>query len=466
MERKPTTSLRDRRISPSLARPSPKTLLSRGDISSPMEAKKPVVNYLKPKAVPSYESPTRRIPIIPSITASATTKTPSARRLADKAPSPSTFTLQRSLKPATPTPKPSSSSMPNGHKAAQTVSRTTRTSLVPKAKSTSLTFVKKKESPVTIAVIPEGKMSSDHDAVSAIERPLQEQLWSNHKKLVEALNEVENVEESDFISSLVDEGNHNIGEQKSDEPENRGEVLVPQVFDEVEEVPNQARVAVASTPVEKRDEEKKVEHVDEVLRRVDPEVRRLIHGATVGMEMPAMKKKDASISNDVIEETKSKLMGRRKNKVLALVGAFETVISLQEPEGQQIQKTLQLQHGQQIQHDQQVEQRFQNKKNQLGVDSQKNQEIQAAQNAQKLGGDPDEVHQDHQRRGAGEHQGLDKEEKNATLKAEGNEALERGEEREDERLKEEADKALESRQERVGALMKRKRLLRPCIIME
>ncbi|KAH0459010.1 hypothetical protein IEQ34_011824 [Dendrobium chrysotoxum] len=465
METKPTTSLRDRRISPSLARPSPKTLLSRGDMSSPVEAKKPVVNYLKPKAVPSYESPTRRIPIIPSITASATTKTPSARRLADKAPSPSTFTLQRSLKPATPTPKPSSSYMPNGHKAAQTVSRTARTSLVPKAKSTRLTFVKKKEAPVTIAVIPDGKMSSDHDAVTAIEGPVQEQLWNNNKKLVEALNEVENVEESDFISYLVDEGNH-IGEQKSDEPENWGEVLVPQVFDEVEEVPNQARVAVASTPVEKRDEEKKVEHVDEVVRRVDPEVRRPIHGATVGMEMPAVKKKDASISNDVIEETKSKFMGTRKNKVLALVGAFETVISLQELEGQQIQKTFQLQHGQQIQHGQQAEQSFQNQKNQLGVDSQQNQEIQAAQNAQKLGGDPDEVHQNQQRRGTGEHQGLEKEEENATLKEEGNEALERGEEREDEMLKEEADKALESIQEGVGALMKRKRLLRPCIIME
>ncbi|PKU72270.1 neurofilament medium polypeptide [Dendrobium catenatum] len=434
METKPTTSLRDRRISPSLARPSPKNLLPRGDISSPVEAKKPVVNYLKPKAVPSYESPTRRIPIIHSITASATTKTPSARRLADKAPSPSTFTSQRSLKPA----KPSSSSMPNGHESAQTVSRTARTSLIPKAKSTSLKFVKKKEAPVTIAVIPEGKMSSDHDSVTAIERPVQEQLLNNHKKLVEALNEVENVEESDFISSLVDEGNH-IEEQKSDEPENW-------VFDEVEEVPNKARVAVASTQVEKKDEEK-VEHVDAVVRRVEPEVRRPIHGATVVMEMTTVKKKDASISNDVIEETKSKLMGTRKNKVLALVGAFETVISLQEPEGQQIQKTLHLQHGQQIQHDQQVEQSFENKKSQLGVDSQHNQEIQATQNAQQLGGVDEE------------HQGLEKEEENATLKEEGNEALERGEEREDEMLKKEADKG-------VGALMKRKRLLRPCIIME
>ncbi|KAL3844330.1 hypothetical protein ACJIZ3_001733 [Penstemon smallii] len=42
-------------------------------------------------------------------------------------------------------------------------------------------------------------------------------------------------------------------------------------------------------------------------------------------------KKDAALSNDVIEETASKLREQRKNKVKALAGAFETVISLQDP---------------------------------------------------------------------------------------------------------------------------------------
>eukprot|EP00268_Persea_americana_P006138 TRINITY_DN12184_c0_g1_i1.p1 TRINITY_DN12184_c0_g1~~TRINITY_DN12184_c0_g1_i1.p1 ORF type:complete len:512 (-),score=129.55 TRINITY_DN12184_c0_g1_i1:841-2376(-) len=45
-------------------------------------------------------------------------------------------------------------------------------------------------------------------------------------------------------------------------------------------------------------------------------------------------KKESPAYNDVIEETASKLVEKRKNKVRALVGAFETVISLQEPEGQ------------------------------------------------------------------------------------------------------------------------------------
>lgn len=46
-------------------------------------------------------------------------------------------------------------------------------------------------------------------------------------------------------------------------------------------------------------------------------------------------KKETVRSNDVIEEAKSKFLEKRKNKVLALVGAFETVMALQESEGQQ-----------------------------------------------------------------------------------------------------------------------------------
>lgn len=45
-------------------------------------------------------------------------------------------------------------------------------------------------------------------------------------------------------------------------------------------------------------------------------------------------KKDAPVYNEVIEETVSKLAEKRKNRVLALAGAFETVISLHEAEAQ------------------------------------------------------------------------------------------------------------------------------------
>ncbi|RRT43187.1 hypothetical protein B296_00056593 [Ensete ventricosum] len=50
------------------------------------------------------------------------------------------------------------------------------------------------------------------------------------------------------------------------------------------------------------------------------------------------KKKEAQMSNDVIEETRSKLLERKKSKVSALVGAFETVMSMQDPEGQTSQR--------------------------------------------------------------------------------------------------------------------------------
>ncbi|XP_073131925.1 uncharacterized protein [Henckelia pumila] len=47
-------------------------------------------------------------------------------------------------------------------------------------------------------------------------------------------------------------------------------------------------------------------------------------------QVVAKAKKESVVSNDVIEETASKLREQRKNKVKALAGAFETVISLQE----------------------------------------------------------------------------------------------------------------------------------------
>ncbi|XP_064983717.1 uncharacterized protein LOC135624227 [Musa acuminata AAA Group] len=50
------------------------------------------------------------------------------------------------------------------------------------------------------------------------------------------------------------------------------------------------------------------------------------------------KKKEAQMSNDVIEETRCKLLERKKSNVSALVGAFETVMSMQDPEGQTSQR--------------------------------------------------------------------------------------------------------------------------------
>lgn len=67
-------------------------------------------------------------------------------------------------------------------------------------------------------------------------------------------------------------------------------------------------------------EEKKEEAVVEEKKEEEDATPRVAHG-----------KKDLTLSNDVIEETRNKLTEQRKNKVKALAGAFETVISLQDP---------------------------------------------------------------------------------------------------------------------------------------
>lgn len=60
------------------------------------------------------------------------------------------------------------------------------------------------------------------------------------------------------------------------------------------------------------------------------EVGRGTENVATKTQVPKAKKGSSVLSNDVIEETASKLREQRKNKVKALAGAFETVISLQE----------------------------------------------------------------------------------------------------------------------------------------
>lgn len=55
-----------------------------------------------------------------------------------------------------------------------------------------------------------------------------------------------------------------------------------------------------------------------------------IHSIVLKHQKTIKKRDDKSLFNDVIEETASKLVETKKSKVKALVGAFETVISLQE----------------------------------------------------------------------------------------------------------------------------------------
>ncbi|KAL2896818.1 hypothetical protein RDABS01_038603 [Bienertia sinuspersici] len=98
---------------------------------------------------------------------------------------------------------------------------------------------------------------------------------------------------------------------------------------------------IAEEKMEDEDEEKEGTKVTEVEKDDQQETERKDEEQTVSSPSaeaaaPAAKtqssteKKDKQAYNDVIEETATKLMGGRKNKVLALAGAFETVISLQD----------------------------------------------------------------------------------------------------------------------------------------
>ncbi|XP_070009397.1 uncharacterized protein [Nicotiana sylvestris] len=62
-----------------------------------------------------------------------------------------------------------------------------------------------------------------------------------------------------------------------------------------------------------------------------PEKKTTVASSKSQLQVVQGKNKESVVSNNVIEETASKLREQRKNKVRALAGAFETVISLQEP---------------------------------------------------------------------------------------------------------------------------------------
>jgi Plant calmodulin-binding domain len=92
---------------------------------------------------------------------------------------------------------------------------------------------------------------------------------------------------------------------------------------------------VVENPTSTETDEKKEEVIPETPKVEEMLVITIV--AETKKENAAIRKPDAvatrsegAISNDVIEETKSKLMEKRKNRVLALVGAFETV--MQKPE--------------------------------------------------------------------------------------------------------------------------------------
>uniref|UniRef100_A0A7N0R8K4 Calmodulin-binding domain-containing protein n=1 Tax=Kalanchoe fedtschenkoi TaxID=63787 RepID=A0A7N0R8K4_KALFE len=108
-------------------------------------------------------------------------------------------------------------------------------------------------------------------------------------------------------------------------PDEKDEVA--EAGDQVQETSEEGNDMQKSKGEDNNEEEYKA---DEEEKPANSEAENIVvHKLQVGGPKP---KKESPGYNDVIEETASKLVEKRVNKVRALAGAFETVISLQQPD--------------------------------------------------------------------------------------------------------------------------------------
>ncbi|XP_015162055.1 dentin sialophosphoprotein-like [Solanum tuberosum] len=132
-------------------------------------------------------------------------------------------------------------------------------------------------------------------------------------------NKVEETEEKQLVDETSTSNTKEPEEITNDPNKHHLEENTLKVGDETQEVKeedggrNQGKETVMAV------EHEAVQQTNTIVASSRPQ-RQVVHG-----------KKESVVSNDVIEETASKLREQRKNRVKALAGAFETVISLQEP---------------------------------------------------------------------------------------------------------------------------------------
>ncbi|KAK4742702.1 hypothetical protein SAY87_000703 [Trapa incisa] len=152
--------------------------------------------------------------------------------------------------------------------------------------------------------------------------------YNDHEEVVESSDETEITED----------------EKKPNEPENKDDALTEKSDNGSRDEAESEKCSIVEVDVEveaKVGEEINVEaskpNADEVQEEEAISARQVTvqpDGAVTTTILKSRRSmgKDSAVSNDVIAETATKLLEQRKNKVRALVGAFETVISLQEPE--------------------------------------------------------------------------------------------------------------------------------------
>ncbi|XP_065851134.1 RNA polymerase II degradation factor 1 [Euphorbia lathyris] len=162
-------------------------------------------------------------------------------------------------------------------------------------------------------------------------------------KLIEESSELLDKNYEDEISHTIEEEE----EKNQDKEESNNNTInqpqeeriaddAPEIETEEEEKVNE----VSAEEVEEEAEKKKNEETEEIsvhskeleniVVKVDEKIEEK-EGSSHGGQKGQGKRESPVAYNDVIEETKNKLMEKRKNKVKALVGAFQTVIDYETP---------------------------------------------------------------------------------------------------------------------------------------
>ncbi|XP_055821903.1 uncharacterized protein LOC129890367 [Solanum dulcamara] len=193
-----------------------------------------------------------------------------------------------------------------------------------------------------------------HEGKELVKEEHQELVIEDHGELSEIVNIDEYLKAVESSSLYVVENQEVI---KMEVPEEEQQLLVEETsiinnHKEVEEIKNPEPSNHDLEKIEKQENENQEEKDQEneiLLKELDVKIDEEEKGESEGRNMKGKEennkttmafakayphlvhKKESVVSNDVIEETASKLREQRKNRVKALASAFETVISLQDP---------------------------------------------------------------------------------------------------------------------------------------
>lgn len=149
----------------------------------------------------------------------------------------------------------------------------------------------------------------------------EEEAENEHRGEENESKEESNVEESVAIS---DEAVVEVKEDKGEVKEDKGE-------DSEAENKNEGNMVDEKEEVDGGSEGLKLKEGQDVEVGAVEETKPEVVNTASSKRQVGQGKKESQAYNDVIEETASKLLEKRKNKVKALVGAFETVIDIETP---------------------------------------------------------------------------------------------------------------------------------------